>query len=57
MLEVAAMKADHFNSQWRKAFDYCTARGNFGDSEQFVRRVNHFKQSASKVKFPTSQSP
>ena len=39
------------------AFDYCTARGNFGDTQQPVRRVNHFKKSASQVKFTTSQSP
>ena len=39
------------------AFDYCTARGNFGDTQQPVRRVNHFKKSASQAKFATSQSP
>lgn len=59
LLEVAAQRAEQYTAQRKKALDYCTARGGFGDGNKrsAVKRVNHFKRSASQEKLLTKLSP
>ena len=40
----SSIQADLYMEQKRRALEYCTAKGNFGDKSQPVRKVNNFKR-------------
>ena len=42
--------------QKRRALDYCTAKGNFGDVQKPIKRINNFKR-ATKSQAQKSRSP
>ena len=52
----SSIQADIYMEQKRRALDYCTAKGNFGDKSRPIRKVNNFKRQ-SKSSANASRSP
>ena len=55
-LADSSLHAGIYMEQKRRALDYCTAKGNFGDVEKPIKRINNFKR-ATKSQAQKSRSP
>ena len=52
----SSLQAGIYMEQKRRALDYCTAKGNFGDEVKPIKRINNFKR-VTKSQAQKSRSP